>query len=356
MIVKNEEDSIERVLQSVHDIVDEINIVDTGSTDSTKQLVNKFNATIYDYEWHDHFADARNFAFSKATKEYILWLDADDVVLEKDRGLFKQLKKTLPRDVDTVTMPYHLAFDDAGNVTSSLRRNRLVKQSRQFQWFGAVHEYLAVNGKSYHSDVAITHRKNKVYTDRNLKIYRKMQDEGKEFSPRELYYFANELRDHGINQEAIETYQKFLNGKRGWIEDNIQACLKMAYCYGKLENYEEQYLSLFRSFRFDKPRAEVCCEIGRIKINEKLFHQAIYWFEQALRLPDPPERMSMSNQAHWTWLPHLQLCVCYDQIGLPEKAYEHNELAKSYNPTHPSILFNQKYFSNAYGDRFKPSE
>ncbi|UOQ46770.1 glycosyltransferase [Gracilibacillus caseinilyticus] len=356
MIVKDEEESIERVLQSVHDIVDEINIVDTGSADNTKRIVKKFNANIYDYEWHDHFADARNFAFSKATKEYILWLDADDVLLEKDRGLFKQLKKTLPRDIDTVTMPYHLAFDDAGNVTSSLRRNRLVKSSRQFQWMGAVHEYLAVSGKSYHSDVAITHRKNKAYTDRNLKIYRKMQENGEEFSPRERYYFANELRDHGLNEEAIENYKEFLEGKKGWIEDNIQACLKLADCYGKLEINDEQYLSLFKTFQFDQPRADICCEIGRLKINEKLYHQAIYWFKQALALPDPPNRMSMSNPANWTWVPHLQLCVCYDHIGMPEKAYEHNELAKSYNPTHSSILFNEKYFNNAYADWFKPKE
>ena len=78
MIVKNEEAVIARCLDSVKDLVDEINIVDTGSTDNTKEIVQQYTKRPFDFEWIDDFAAARNFSFQQATKDFILWLDADD--------------------------------------------------------------------------------------------------------------------------------------------------------------------------------------------------------------------------------------------------------------------------------------
>ena len=84
MIVKDEENVIERCLKSVKGIFDEIIIVDTGSSDSTKKIVSKYTDKIYDYKWNNDFSEARNYSFSKATCDYIMWLDADDVLLEED--------------------------------------------------------------------------------------------------------------------------------------------------------------------------------------------------------------------------------------------------------------------------------
>ena len=74
MIIKNEEKTIARCLDSVKDLVDEIIIVDTGSTDKSKEIVSKYTDKVYDFEWVEDFAKARNFSFSKATKDYIMWL------------------------------------------------------------------------------------------------------------------------------------------------------------------------------------------------------------------------------------------------------------------------------------------
>ena len=76
MIVKNEERILKRCLDSVRDLVDEIIIVDTGSTDATKWIAAGYTDKIYDFTWNDDFSAARNFAFSKATKEYIYSADA----------------------------------------------------------------------------------------------------------------------------------------------------------------------------------------------------------------------------------------------------------------------------------------
>ena len=60
------------------------------------------------------FAAARNFSFAQATQEYILWLDADDVIEPADRARFLQLKAGLDGTADVVMLPYHTAFDTQG--------------------------------------------------------------------------------------------------------------------------------------------------------------------------------------------------------------------------------------------------
>lgn len=352
MIVCNEEKSLARCLESVTGIPDEIIIVDTGSQDKTKLIAQKHQACVYDFKWIDHFAAARNYAFSQATKEYILWLDADDVLEDKDRLLFLEMKGTLDHGVDSVTMPYVLGRDSRGNATYSLRRNRLVRRACGFQWYEPVHEYLLVGGNIIHSDICITHKKEKTYTNRNLRIYEEMSAAGKEFSPRGLYYFGNELRDNGRFEEAVSEYEKFLNTGQGWIEDNIQACRKMANCYGKIGKEHEKFMSLFRSFTYDKPRSEICCDIGELWMGSGRYMQAIYWFDQATKLPQEKSQMTLVEPGTWTWIPHLQLCVCYDKLGDLGKACYHNEVALSFHSSHPSMLFNQKYFKEKLGQSY----
>src|SRR5699024_8723561 len=119
MIVKNEEKTIQQCLQSVKDVVDEIIIVDTGSTDRTMEIVANYTDEIFHFQWIDNFSAARNEAFSKATKDYILWLDADDVLLEEDKEKLSHLKRTISSQIDAVSMIYHYAFDEYGNVSFS---------------------------------------------------------------------------------------------------------------------------------------------------------------------------------------------------------------------------------------------
>ena len=85
MIVKNEEENLPRCLASVEGVFDEIIVVDTGSTDRTKEIAREFGAKVFDFEWIDSFAAARNEALSHATGDYAFWLDADDVVEPVER-------------------------------------------------------------------------------------------------------------------------------------------------------------------------------------------------------------------------------------------------------------------------------
>ena len=96
MIVRDEEKNLPHCLESVRGMFDEIVVVDTGSTDRTKEIARAFGAKVFDFAWVDNFAAARNEALSHATGDYAFWLDADDVVepgeLEKLRALLRRLR------------------------------------------------------------------------------------------------------------------------------------------------------------------------------------------------------------------------------------------------------------------------
>ncbi|GAF67080.1 putative glycosyltransferase [Bacillus sp. TS-2] len=350
MIVKNEEAVLARGLDTVKDIVDEINIVDTGSTDKTVEIAKQYTDRIFYYEWTGNFAAARNESFKYATKDYILYLDADDVLLEEDQRKLKELKESLDPSVDSVSMFYNAGMDSFGNVTLRYRRNRLVKREKNFKWGGDVHNYLNVYGKIINSDVAVTHKKIKHAVSRNLSIYKKKIERGDSFSARDYFYYGNELRENGHPEEAIKAYDQNIELKEGWIEDKFYACINKADCYRNLENPEKELESLFQSFLFSKtPRPEACSRIGYHFQQKSEYHHAIYWYEAAIELKPDTNQWSFSYPAYSTWYPHLQLCVCYDRIKKYVKAYEHNEKAREYRPEDPSVLHNKSYLEKTYG-------
>ena len=350
MIVRNEENTIGRCLDCVKDICDEIVIVDTGSTDSTKEIVEKYTHRILDFDWIDDFAAARNFAFDQAEMDYILWLDADDIIAPSDRKKFIKLKKNLEPSYDAVSMPYHVAFDQYGAVSFSYRRNRLVKRGKNFRWIGAVHEYLEVSGSVLKSDIAVTHKRiRNEHSDRNLKIYEKRRSAGEAFSPRDQYYYANELCDHKIYNRAIEAYQEFLSTGLGWVEDNIYACGKLADCFDELGEKQKHLECIYKSFDYASPRAEFCCRLGFHFLNIQKYEQAAFWYKLATQVEKPVDSSGFMNDACWSWLPHLQLCVCYDRLGKHELAYKHNEIARRYSPRNNQVLYNKKYLEGVLG-------
>lgn len=343
MIVKNEQDTLERCLLSVRDVVNEIIIVDTGSTDGTKEIARKYTKNIFDFQWIDDFAAARNFSFSKASMDYILWLDADDILLPEDIGMMFHMKQYMSPAVDAVSMKYYVDFDNNGNVALSVRRTRLVKRSRNYQWEGVVHEDLVLkDGSFYDSDIAVTHKKNlsTLDPDRNLKIYEAFLSRGREFSLRDSLHYAMELHQYRKYQKAVEFYLKAADMANATEEDRIFIWSKLADCYYYLGDRKKEREYIFKSFEYDSPRSELCCRLGYYFLEQKKFPQAVFWYKLALELPRPDNQWAVQNHASRTWLPHMQLGFCYYQMGDYELSYHHNKTALSYRPDDPGIINN----------------
>lgn len=343
MIVRDEEPVLARCLSCARPFVDEIIIVDTGSQDRTVEIARQFTDQIYHFPWTDDFSSARNFSFSKATMDYQMWLDADDVISPEDQDALQILKQDLT--VDVVMLPYHTAFDSAGNPVFTYYRERILRRSRHFLWSGAVHEAITPTGEILYAEPAVLHRKLTVNDpDRNLNIFRNMLKSQKSLSTRDQFYYARELFYHQNYTEAIRFYLEFLAQPDAWLEDQITACQQLADCYLQSGETDSALQALYRSFLYDSPRAEVCCAIGNIRLGQKQYQDAVFWYESALRIPLQSGNPGFSQPDCHDYIPYMQLCVCHDRLGNISQAEAYNEKAGRIKPGDAGYLYNRSYF------------
>lgn len=343
MIVKNEEDVLARCLDCIQGIADEIIIIDTGSTDATKQIALQYTDKVYDFAWNDDFSAARNFSFQHAAMEYILWLDADDVISPENQKLLLELKNTLDPSVDIVMMKYDVAFDLDGTPTMSYNRERILKRSKNFQWLGEIHETIPPSGNILYSDIAIWHKKlHRTDPERNLRIFEKMLADGKKLDARQQFYYARELYYHSRITEAVQMFEAFLNQDMGWLENKIEACRNLAKCL-RLQN-QSPLPALLKSFTYDQPRAEICCDIGAYFMEQKNYRTAVFWYTIAAGIQPDLNSGGFVSPDYYGYIPNIQLAVCYDHLGEYEKANQCNEKAGAYKPNDKSYVYNRNYF------------
>ena len=346
MIVKDEEEVLERCLRPVRPFVEEIIIADTGSKDSTKVIAAGYADQVYSFPWNDDFAAARNFAFSKASMDYCMWLDADDVMTQENLEKLKIWKNQEDR-ADVVMMKYLTGVDEKGRPSLSYYRERLLKNHSGFWWKGKVHEAIPLAGTIQYTDMEVLHQKvKKGDPDRNLRIYENMRKEGGLQEPREWFYYGRELYDHQNYSRALEVLHHFQEMPGAWLENKIESCLQAAACQEALGNETEAMGELVRSFLWSAPRAEICCEIGRLWMKQKQWKNAAAWYQQALRDTRSLQSGAFIREDCRGFLPAIQVCVCYDHMGSRKRAYGYHCLAKKFRPDSEWVLYNDRYFSD----------
>jgi len=156
MITKNEEDFLAKCLDSVKEYVDEIIIVDTGSTDNTCKIALTYGAKIYHKAWENNFSKARNFGLNKAKRNWILYLDADETLVNGE--LLKELIEQADEDLAGYLFNIYNYY---GEQLTQIERSvslRLFRNKPEMRFSGAIHEQLPIKDKSVIlTDIIIHH-------------------------------------------------------------------------------------------------------------------------------------------------------------------------------------------------------
>ncbi len=347
MIVRDEEAVLARCLDSVKEAVDEIVIVDTGSRDRTLEIAGRYTKNIVEIAWTDDFAAARNASFSRGTMDYCMWLDADDVMKEEERDRLIAWKEQADGSADAVMMKYAAGLDEQGKETFCYYRERLLRRDSGFLWKGRVHEAIEVHGKVEYLDIRVEHHSQKKgYSDRNLRIYERMREEGEELSARDLFYYGRELYYHRRYEEAVGCFLFFLKKKEAFSENQVEACRFMAYCLYALGQEEQALNALYRGLSFRVPKGELCCDLGRHFADRQNWEQAVFWYEAALHAPRKDQAGGFVQEEYYGYVPCVQLCVCYSHMGKTKKALSFHNLAGKYKPYGREYLKNEEYFRN----------
>jgi tetratricopeptide (TPR) repeat protein len=185
MIVRDEEQMLPRCLAAVAPAVDEIVIVDTGSIDSTVEIAKSFGARVIDFPWTGSFSEARNVSFEAATGDWIMYLDADEILVQEDVAALRALTCQTWREVFFVVETSYLGELGSGaamvNVAPRIFRNR-----PEYRFEGRLHEQIFhtlpadVPGKTAQSTVRIEHygylgsvREAKEKSRRNIDLLKK---------------------------------------------------------------------------------------------------------------------------------------------------------------------------------------
>lgn len=250
MIVKNEEAVLGRVLQAASQFCSELIVVDTGSTDRTVEVAEAAGAQVHRFEWVNDFAAARNYAFSKCTGEWILWLDADDILTEETVQAGRELRDVhLPAtDRDVVTAPYHYSYTADGKVDIGLLRERFLRRSAGHQWVGRIHECIdmtdiaTAHAQAFVVRHAPTDAHNARKTGRNLAIFESYIDI-QTASMHELSLYGSELHANGRSADAIPVFRRYLEiypkGMRDQMDEKYITMVKLAEAHRNIEQFAE---------------------------------------------------------------------------------------------------------------------
>lgn len=335
MIVKDEEDVIARSINCALTVADEVIVVDTGSSDGSKKIAADLGAKVYDFEWCDDFSAARNYSFSLASGDYVMWLDADDIIEEQSAQLIKELVSA--GGFDVAMLKYV-----SGNLT--YYRERILRRAMDFVWKGAVHEVIAPRGKVIYSPARIVHDKKKPGDPlRNLFIYQRLIARGVSLDERQKFYYGRELFYNSMYSQAIAVLQEFLN-RDGWAVNKAEACRTLYFCYMQLDNQSAALGCLVRAFIYLPPRAQDCCILGAHFLAGDNLSGAEYWYRRALDCPESEEEGGFVDGDFSGFIPAINLAVVCDKRGDYTAAQRWNELAGSYKPSDEAYLHNKQYF------------
>ncbi|MCR5503236.1 MAG: glycosyltransferase [Lachnospiraceae bacterium] len=338
-IVKNEEKTIERMLESVQPYGFEIVVVDTGSTDGTKEIVSRYTDKIHDFEWCDDFSAARNFAAARASNDWILMMDADEWIESLDLEELRYFMKKYPDCLGSVFMDNETGTPDRKGPVSRIHIERFYNR-RKFHYISPIHEMLAPRHKGVlfenlqlnsvlgHSGYCMDEETRKKKAERNIGLLLKQlsDDPSEEDIPYILYQLGKGYQMTGDDEEACARFGKALEYD---LDPELDYVNDLVVQYGNelllLKRYEEA-LS-FEGIReaFEKT-ADFVYLMGRIYLVNEKYQQAADEFQKALTIRN--YRLEGTN----SYLPAFELGKLLLKANQPGNARVFLKMCGNYPP------------------------
>jgi glycosyltransferase involved in cell wall biosynthesis/Tfp pilus assembly protein PilF len=325
MIVKNEEQHLARCLYSVKPIVDEMIVVDTGSTDRTREIASIFGARVIDYQWDDDFAAARNTSLSDASGDWILVMDADEVISEQDHEAFRQLfskKRKAPCAYSVVTRNYNSEINVVGWVPNSgeypveeagtgwlaSTKVRLFPRAERIRFEGAVHEMVESALERFQIPtkpcaIPVHHygRLDKGSLDRKGILYyeigrKKLESMGDD--PRALRELAVQATILNKNEEALTLWSRLLNLDIN-AAGRAYAHVNMGTIYSRMGRFDDALEMAELAMEEQPNMKEAHYNLAMAKLHLGFAEQTIKILENLLRrFPDYPPAQFVLTAAY----------------------------------------------------------
>ena len=287
MIVKNEEEFLPKSLFAAENLVDEMIIVDTGSADRTKDIAKAFGAKVYEMDWRDDFSEARNMSLSKASGDWILVLDADEVIASRDfaeLGALVGKKKSgfayafttrnyvTRANVEGWTRNDGVYSEEAGMGWLPSCKVRLFQNESRTRFENPVHELVEpslkrVGTKMLDSRIPI-HHYGKLNDEKSLakgeRYYllgkQKLEEKGDDrMSLLELALQAAELKRY---DEAVDLWHRLLK-----IEPNFaKAYFNLGFAYLKLGKFNEGIKASLKALEVDPSLKEATLNLASCEL------------------------------------------------------------------------------------------
>lgn len=336
IITKNECDNLDVCLSRLAPYGFELVVIDTGSTDDTKKIAAKYTSHIYDFEWCDDFAAARNFAISKASNDYILMIDTDEFITSLDLEKLKQLIRSHPDQVGRIHRKNYFVNDNK-EMTSNEMIARFFPKSL-YHYEGRIHEQVVYIDNTetaiptYEAPIYIDHvgytgdlESHKAKSLRNIHILLAELDEKGE-DPYILYQLGKSYYYMQDYPSAISYFNKALE---------LPLDLKLEYVNNMivLFGYSLLNLKLFQDAMMlegvydDFSRnADFLFVMALIYMNNGRFNEAVQTFLQATTIP------SCSVEGVNSSLAFYNVGVIYECLEDKAHALSYYKKAGNYSP------------------------
>jgi glycosyltransferase involved in cell wall biosynthesis len=322
MIVKNEEKNLRKCLESVNSYVDEIVVIDTGSTDQTKEIARKYTDKIFDYAWCDDFAKARNYSLSKADNDWVLILDADEIILRFDKKSVYDFVQSNLKAVGRIKRINPFQGEKEENIYIE-RVNRLFNK-KYYYYEGAIHEQVVAKDGSHYSMMPVEIEVDHIgYLDEVIGFTNKLERnidlllKSIKNCPTDPYLHYQIGKSYYKKKDFQKAYESFIksislctNFRLEYVQDLIES---YGYTLLKCGKYcEAMDLEKYQFYYGNSPDYNFVMAL--IYMNNGRFQEAVESFENCIG--ENEGKIEGVN----SYLPNYNIGVIYEALGINESA------------------------------------